>query len=67
MRIGSSSVNWCFLRVLRCAGKTTLLRLVAGLELPTGGKIYFDDLDATDLAVQDRQVGLKQTKNCKST
>jgi hypothetical protein len=46
--------NWCVL--CRIAGKTTLLRLVAGLELPTGGKIYFDDLDATDLAVQDRQV-----------
>lgn len=38
-------------------GKTTLLRLVAGLESPTGGKIYFDELDATDLPVQDRQVG----------
>lgn len=38
------------------SGKTTLLRLVAGLEDPTGGKIYFDDLDATDLMVQDRQV-----------
>ncbi|KAI8473163.1 MAG: P-loop containing nucleoside triphosphate hydrolase protein [Monoraphidium minutum] len=40
------------------SGKTTLLRLVAGLEGPTGGRIYFDDLDATDLAVQDRQVGM---------
>jgi sulfate transport system ATP-binding protein len=38
------------------SGKTTLLRLVAGLEDPTGGRIYFDDLDATDLPVQDRQV-----------
>lgn len=38
------------------SGKTTLLRLVAGLEDPTGGKIYFDDTDATDLPVQDRQV-----------
>lgn len=40
------------------SGKTTLLRLVAGLEEPTGGKIYFDDLDATNLPVQDRQVGM---------
>jgi hypothetical protein len=39
------------------SGKTTLLRLIAGLEGPTDGKILFDDLDATDLPVQDRQVG----------
>jgi ABC-type Fe3+/spermidine/putrescine transport system ATPase subunit len=38
------------------SGKTTLLRLVAGLEEPTGGHIYFDDLEATNLPVQDRQV-----------
>lgn len=40
------------------SGKTTLLRLVAGLEQPTGGKLLFDDVDATDLSVQDRQVWL---------
>jgi len=39
------------------SGKTTLLRLVAGLEQPTGGKILFDDFDATNLSVQDRQIG----------
>jgi sulfate transport system ATP-binding protein len=39
------------------SGKTTLLRLVAGLEGPTDGTILFDDLDATNLPVQDRQVG----------
>ncbi|GIL85760.1 hypothetical protein Vretifemale_14228 [Volvox reticuliferus] len=39
------------------SGKTTLLRLIAGLEQPTGGSILFDDVDATDLSVQDRQIG----------
>ncbi|KAG2502059.1 hypothetical protein HYH03_000553 [Edaphochlamys debaryana] len=39
------------------SGKTTLLRLVAGLETPTAGHIYFDDTDATNLSVQDRQIG----------
>jgi hypothetical protein len=38
-------------------GEGRRVRLVAGLEEPTGGRIYFDDLDATDLPVQDRQVG----------
>jgi sulfate transport system ATP-binding protein len=39
------------------SGKTTLLRLIAGLEQPTDGRIFFDDMDATDLSVQDRQIG----------
>ena len=39
------------------SGKTTLLRLIAGLEKPTGGKIYFGNEDATDLSVQDREIG----------
>lgn len=34
-----------------------MLRLVAGLEKPTAGSIFFDDLDATNESVQDRQVG----------
>eukprot|EP00197_Chlamydomonas_leiostraca_P006496 CAMPEP_0202868934 /NCGR_PEP_ID=MMETSP1391-20130828/11421_1 /ASSEMBLY_ACC=CAM_ASM_000867 /TAXON_ID=1034604 /ORGANISM="Chlamydomonas leiostraca, Strain SAG 11-49" /LENGTH=379 /DNA_ID=CAMNT_0049549165 /DNA_START=294 /DNA_END=1432 /DNA_ORIENTATION=- len=40
------------------SGKTTLLRLIAGLESPTGGKILFDDFDATNTPVQDRQIGM---------
>jgi len=39
------------------SGKTTLLRLIAGLEMPTDGKILFDDFDATNTPVQDRQIG----------
>jgi len=39
------------------SGKTTLLRLIAGLEMPTGGKILFDDYDATNTPVQDREIG----------
>src|SRR4051794_33284954 len=39
------------------SGKTTLLRLVAGLEAPTGGRLLFDDEDATRLPVRDRRVG----------
>src|SRR5258708_2540007 len=39
------------------SGKTTLLRLVAGLEIPTGGRILFDEEDATRLSVRERRVG----------
>jgi sulfate transport system ATP-binding protein len=39
------------------SGKTTLLRLIAGLDAPTGGRLLFDDEDATKLAVRDRRVG----------
>jgi iron(III) transport system ATP-binding protein len=30
-------------------GKSTLLRLIAGLDAPSGGRIYFGDRDVTDL------------------
>jgi sulfate transport system ATP-binding protein len=39
------------------SGKTTFLRLIAGLEAPTGGRILFGEEDATRLAVRDRRVG----------
>ena len=37
-------------------GKTTLLRILAGIEKPDKGRIYFDDIDVTDFPVQDRNV-----------
>jgi sulfate transport system ATP-binding protein len=39
------------------SGKTTILRMVAGLEFADGGRIFFGDQDATDIAVRDRGVG----------
>ena len=39
------------------SGKTTLLRILGGLEYPTGGQVYFDAQDATDLTVQQRRAG----------
>ena len=39
-------------------GKSTSLFMLSGLEMPTSGKIYFDDLDVTDLAPERRGIGL---------
>ncbi|MBO5278882.1 MAG: ATP-binding cassette domain-containing protein [Lachnospiraceae bacterium] len=35
-------------------GKSTLARVIAGIERPTGGKIYLDDTDITDMSVTER-------------
>ena len=40
------------------AGKTSLLRLVAGLEVPTRGRIEIAGTDVTALTANDRPVGL---------
>jgi ABC-type sugar transport system ATPase subunit len=40
------------------AGKTTLLRILAGIENADEGTVYYDDQDMTDVAVQDRSVGM---------
>lgn len=40
------------------AGKTSLLRLMAGLEKPTLGRIRFDGIDVTGVPVQKRKVAM---------
>ena len=39
------------------SGKSTLLRVIAGLEEPDGGEVVIDDLNATGLPPQRRNVG----------
>jgi ABC-type Fe3+/spermidine/putrescine transport system ATPase subunit len=39
-------------------GKTTTMRLIAGLEFPTIGKIYFDDIDVTEVPSFERNTGM---------
>ena len=40
------------------SGKSTLLRVVAGLEEPSSGEIYIDDKDVTDVEPKDRDVAM---------
>lgn len=35
-------------------GKSTLAKLIAGVQRPSGGRIYFDGKDITDLSITDR-------------
>ena len=39
-------------------GKSTALRMIAGLETPTGGKILIGDRDVTSLPPQDRDIAM---------
>lgn len=39
-------------------GKSTTLNLIAGLEYPTDGKVFFDDIDVTYLPPKDRRVAM---------
>src|SRR3954469_17590985 len=38
-------------------GKTTVLRMIAGLEMPTGGDIFIRGQRVNDLSVQQRNIG----------
>ncbi|MEL6601445.1 MAG: ABC transporter ATP-binding protein [Pseudomonadota bacterium] len=40
------------------AGKTTLIKLIAGLEQPTGGEIWLGDRNLTGVSTQKRRVSL---------
>ena len=39
-------------------GKSTTLYMIAGLHKPNGGRIFFGDEDVTDMAPEDRGIGL---------
>jgi glycerol transport system ATP-binding protein len=40
------------------SGKTSLMRLMAGLDVPNTGRIYWDGKDVTGMRVQDRRVAM---------
>jgi len=39
-------------------GKTTTLRVIAGLEMPDSGRVYFDDRDVTELPPEKRNAAM---------
>lgn len=56
LRLERGSMNVLLGRTL--SGKTTLMRIMAGLETPTGGRVFWDDEDVTGRRVQKRDVAM---------
>ena len=40
------------------SGKTSLMRLMAGLDVPNTGRLLWNDKDVTGMRVQDRKVAM---------
>src|SRR5690606_16857292 len=40
------------------SGKTSLMRLMAGLDAPSSGSVWFDGRDVTGMAVQKRKIAM---------
>ncbi|OAN75599.1 ABC transporter ATP-binding protein [Sulfitobacter sp. EhC04] len=40
------------------SGKTSLMRLMAGLDVPTAGQVFWEGTDVTGMRVQDRKVAM---------
>ena len=56
MRLEKGSLNVLLGPTL--SGKTSLMRLMAGLDKPTKGTVWFDGRDVTGMAVQSRNVAM---------
>ena len=56
LRLEKGSMNVLLGRTL--SGKTSLMRLIAGLDQPSTGRLYWDDKDVTGVRVQDRSVAM---------
>jgi glycerol transport system ATP-binding protein len=56
LRLERGTMNVLLGRTL--AGKTTLMRIMAGLEVPTTGQLFWDGKDVTGVRVQRRDVSM---------
>ena len=56
LRFEAGSFNVLLGRTL--AGKTSLLRVLAGLDKPSRGQVFYDEQDVTGVAVQKRGLSM---------